>query len=175
MEASEKNSKKIFKYSLWIFGFILVSLALGYFRATDHGYLPNRFSAIPIQGLEENSPLVIEKGKPAIFYFWATWCTVCKANDPFLKASLSPLEERGITFISFDDGSVSPDELKAYLKEKNISYPVAIASSEVLKQFHISGFPTTVFADQEGKIRFVDAGIMNPISFWIRAYLIRIF
>lgn len=136
--------------------------------------LPNRLTAIPLKGLDGESPISTPKNQPAIFYFWATWCTVCKANDPLLKASLAPLKEKGIVFISFEEGSLPHDELMEYLKEKEVDYPVAIAGKEMLRQFQVSGYPTTMFIDRSGKIRFVDAGIMNPISFWIRAYLIQV-
>lgn len=171
------NRKTLFKYSIWVLGFLLFSLALGLFRGSDHGEIPSFATGIPIQGLEEDWDKNLKKaeGKPMVLYFWATWCTVCKANDPFLKASLSAMDDRGIYFLSWEEGGGSQEEVVAYLKEKNITYPVASAGSEILRGFQVTGFPTTIFVDSDRRVRFVDAGIMNPLSFWLRVYLLRFF
>lgn len=132
--------------------------------ATDNTNIPGNPS----------NPLNLKR-KPSVYYFWATWCGACKLNDPFLKTALKGLSDQGVHFLSLEEGRGSEEALTEFLVAKQIGYPVAIANRNTLEQFRVEAFPTTVFADAQGKVRFVDTGIMNPLSFWIRVYLLRLF
>jgi thiol-disulfide isomerase/thioredoxin len=168
--------KQALQYFYLFLGFIIISLGLGFFRGSDHGSVPSLANVNLIGSYSgKNGEEFIIAGQPSIYYFWATWCSACKANDPFLKVSLSPLSEKSINFLSFEEGNNTEQELNSYLSEKNIEYPVAMGSPELLRNFQVQAYPTTIFADDSGKIRFVDTGIMNPFSFWLRVYLLKLF
>jgi thiol-disulfide isomerase/thioredoxin len=166
------NQKVIIKYIIFFLGFIIFSMGLAFFRATDHGKSSEIDSKVWIQGSKSKDLL---EGQPTILYFWATWCSICKINDPFLKVSLAGIQSRGVNFISVEEGSKSKEELNQFLKVHNIDYPVLIMSSEQIQKFFVTGYPTTIFIDKDGIIRFVDSGILNPISFWLRLWVTKIF
>lgn len=160
------------KYLLLFVGFTFISLSLAFFRGSDHGTVPNLNGSIWIQGSEEKD---LKTKQATVFYFWATWCSVCKLNEPFLKIALSAIQDKNVNFVSIEEGSVPPTELKDFLKEKDIQFPVVVLPSKGIQDFNITGYPTTVFVDKNQNIRFVDSGILSPISFWIRLYITKIY
>ncbi|WCL50554.1 TlpA family protein disulfide reductase [Leptospira sp. GIMC2001] len=167
-----QTHKTIFKYFGIIIVFLIFSIFIAFFRATDHGNAPSLLGAKTVVGGELEEILIA--GKPTIYYFWATWCTVCKANEPFLKASAINHHERGFNIISLEEGHGNYEDLEKLVNEKEINYPLAMINAHILREFQIHSYPTTVFADKNGVIRFVDTGILNPISFWIRLRILRI-
>jgi thiol-disulfide isomerase/thioredoxin len=166
------NRKTILKYTLFFIGFIILSISLAFFRAADHGKSAELDSGFWIQGSQSENLLA---SQPTILYFWATWCSVCKVNNPFLKVSLAGIQSKGVNFISIEEGSKSKEDLILFLKEHNIEYPVLILPAENIQKFFVTGYPTTIFIDKHGMIRFVDSGILNPISFWLRLWITKVY
>lgn len=94
-----------------------------------------------------------QRGKVVFLNFWATWCTVCKAEMP-LKESLyekmqgKPFQMFGILYRD------NPRNLKAYFQKHKISSPTLINMDDaVSKAFGITGVPETFIIDKEGIVR----------------------
>ncbi|NCN08939.1 MAG: redoxin domain-containing protein [Leptospira sp.] len=160
------------KYLMLFIGFTVISLGLAFFRGSDHGTTPKLNDSLWVQGSES---IDLKPNQPTVFYFWATWCSVCKLNEPFLKFALSAIQDRAVNFVSIEEGSVSPSELKDFLKDKDIQFPVVVIPSNRIQEFNVTGYPTTIFVDKNHTIRFVDSGILSPISFWIRLYITKLY
>jgi thiol-disulfide isomerase/thioredoxin len=216
MEDDKKaRLKPWIKYSIYFGIFVGVSFLLAFFRAADHGSLPDftgyqilqksqstnsahLYSSLPIVGSESSDlnfgrrdeasssyysgEITTQNRKegtsssPTVLYVWATWCSVCKLNDKFLGASLPFLAKTSIRFLSIEEGATySEQEMQAYLDRSSLEYPVLMAKGSLLSDLRIAAYPTTIFADSSGKIRFVDTGLMNPISFWLRVCFISLF
>lgn len=150
--------------------FFSTTLGFAYFKARDTS------PSIPIETLattptEANS----WKGHPKVVYFWATWCTVCKAYAPILEANLKFLP-KDTMFLSVLESEDS-DEMKEMFANlsKDSSRPLYTADYRMLKEWRVSAYPTTLFLNGEGKVVFADSGILSPIGFWIRTFLLRFF
>lgn len=65
-------------------------------------------------------------GKVLVINFWATWCPPCKEEMPELTRLQRELGDRGVQFIGIavDD----PDEVRAYLAENPVNYPILIGA-----------------------------------------------
>jgi thiol-disulfide isomerase/thioredoxin len=110
--------------------------------------------------------------KPKVVYFWATWCGVCKAYSYLLRENIKMLGKDTV-FISIVEDEQSK-ELQQYLVDHKIQYPVFSGNYEMLKDWGISAFPTTVFLNAKDEVVFFDTGIISPISFWFRSLLMKV-
>lgn len=102
-------------------------------------------------------------GKIVVLNFWATWCGPCRLEMPTLQA----LHERSDTGdvvvlgLSTDVGSAGP--IRAFLDEREITYPVGRATREHKQAFGgIGGIPTTFIIDGGGVIQHRVVGYFAP-------------
>ncbi len=93
------------------------------------------------------------RGKVVFINFWATWCTVCKAEMSY-KAKLykkmqgKPFQMLGILFRD------NPRNLVDYFKEITVSAPTLISpDNEAARLYGITGVPETFIIDKEGIVR----------------------
>jgi thiol-disulfide isomerase/thioredoxin len=93
------------------------------------------------------------RGKVVYINFWATWCTVCKAE----MASKEKLKEmmRGKPFqmlgILFRD---NPRNLASYFDNVSVRIPTLISPEDKAAALYgITGVPETFIIDKEGIIR----------------------
>lgn len=100
--------------------------------------------------------------KVVLVNFWATWCPPCIAEIPDLIELQNQYEgQLQIIGLSVEEGSA--DEVKRFVQEKKINYPVAIASGELLRNFGgVFGLPTTFLLDTDGGVVQKHIGPINP-------------
>ncbi len=110
-------------------------------------------------------------GKPLVIYFWASWCGICKTYSPVLAMNLKLLPSDSI-FISVEEGEATPKEREALIRDLS-QFPVFRGNYHLLHEFDVQAFPTTVFLNGNRDILFSDTGIISPVGFWLRGFLLR--
>jgi thiol-disulfide isomerase/thioredoxin len=111
----------------------------------------------------DGKPLTLAalQGKVVLLNFWATWCGPCRAEIPDLVA----LQERyngrlQILGLNVDDEEA---DIKQYVRETGINYPVAMTSNDVRIQFGgIPALPTSFILDTEGRVVQKHVGLWSP-------------
>jgi thiol-disulfide isomerase/thioredoxin len=107
-------------------------------------------------------------GKPVMLFFWAHWCSDCKAEAPFLTQMphdlvvIAPTQHYG--YIGATE-NVPPMEETEYIdKVRQQFYPnLAVPlSEENFKMYGASTTPTIVLIDRKGIVRLYHPGVMNP-------------
>jgi thiol-disulfide isomerase/thioredoxin len=90
-------------------------------------------------------------GKPVLLVFWATWCPHCNEAVPEINGIQSRLSGRlRILAIDFME---SRGKVKAFMKAKDVSYPVLLDSNgKVARQYNVLGIPTYILLDKEGRV-----------------------
>ncbi len=97
------------------------------------------------------------RGRPLALAFWAPWCQVCAAQSGNLSRVARWAGDRGrVVSVAAAYGDVS--EVRAYMKEHEVAYPVLLGDDETLRAFHVEAFPTVYFLDAEGRIKRSVAG-----------------
>lgn len=97
------------------------------------------------------------RGQPVLLTFWATWCSACRGQMPYLQAAF---EEKGqeVKFIAIDVGEGS-GTVKQYIEDMGLSFTVALdRSRSVASDYNIRYFPTTFLVDEQGVIRDMRLG-----------------
>jgi thiol-disulfide isomerase/thioredoxin len=93
------------------------------------------------------------KGKVVLLDFWATWCGPCRESIPHLVKLYKTYRENGLEVIGMNVDRGDMDAVRRFVKSMDIPYPIVITPEQVSRDFAVTGLPTTVFIDKEGKVR----------------------
>ncbi|GIW42977.1 MAG: hypothetical protein KatS3mg077_0259 [Candidatus Binatia bacterium] len=91
-----------------------------------------------------------------LLFFWATWCAACKAS---LAELMAFAETRGVQVVAISDEP--REELDRFFQSYQGAFPSVVAADEFRKAFvayGISGTPTFVLVDPEGRVSAVHVG-----------------
>lgn len=117
------------------------------------------FTATDVEGKTISSADL--RGKVVLVNFWATWCGPCRIEIPDLIALQAKYRDQLVVLgISEDDGDVSL--VKKFAAERNINYPLVMATPELRKLFpEMMALPTTFVLDRDGKLVQKTVGLLN--------------
>ncbi|EMI71651.1 TlpA family protein disulfide reductase [Leptospira noguchii] len=162
--------KKIYNVSFWILLFLVITISLSFFKASDLKPSISLNEMKTFEGTNYDS-----KDQITVVYFWATWCGVCSTNLPLVKWYSHLLENSSrFSFISVEEGE-NLKELNQYIIENNLKFKVIPANVSFLKEWKIDSYPSFVILDRSGRVRFADSGMMNPFSFFLRIWIVYFF
>ena len=100
------------------------------------------------------------EGKPVFLNFWATWCGSCKMEMPDMELLQKSLGEK-IEILGVNQGE-SPAHVEAFVRDNGYSWTfLADADQEVGNLYRVSGYPTSVFINAEGRITGRRVGMMT--------------
>ncbi len=98
-------------------------------------------------------------GKPAILYFWATWCPQCRVQREVMNTLSREWDDRvRIAALTVDDDVPS---VQRYLKAHSSLSHELRASAELLQHFGVEGLPTLVVIDANGRVQSVSSGLTD--------------
>jgi thiol-disulfide isomerase/thioredoxin len=107
-------------------------------------------------------PLASLKGKVVLVNFWATWCTACREEIPWMIGFQQKYASQGFTILGVamdDDGKKVVDpfvESKRFNvdgQQVAMSYPIIIGNYDLAAKFGgLIGLPTTIVISRDGKV-----------------------
>ena len=92
------------------------------------------------------------RGYVLVMDFFATWCIPCKESIPHLNSLRQKYGKQGLQVlgVSVDEGG--DREVKSFIAERRISYPVAIAGEETQNDYGLRSIPTVYVINKKGQI-----------------------
>lgn len=105
--------------------------------------------------------------QPVLVHFWATWCSVCRA------------EQGSINAIAHDDASVitvamqsgKPNEVARHMQQQGIDFPVLNdPDGSIARAWGVHAVPASFIIGTDGKIRFVEVGYTTEIGLRVRRW-----
>ena len=112
--------------------------------------------ALPLEGL---------KGQVVLVNFWATWCPPCRAEMPGFEKVYQARHGDGFTVVGVSIDEASRGQVASFLRDHGITYPVAMATPEVVATFGgVSSFPTSFLIDRQGRVRYTVTGIFAEVT-----------
>ncbi len=110
------------------------------------------------------------RGRPVALAFWAPWCQVCAAQSGNLSRVSRWAGDRGrVVSVAAAYGDVG--EVRAYMKEHEVTYPVLLGDDDTVRAFRVEAFPTVYFLDEQGRIKRSVAGYTTTAGLLARLLL----
>ncbi len=98
------------------------------------------------------------KGQVVLINFWASWCGPCRQEMPILDQLYRSYQAAGFTLLGVNVEPNAADAEK-FLKGTPVTFPILLdPKSTVSKLYEVSGMPSTIIVDRDGKIRYVHHG-----------------
>lgn len=93
------------------------------------------------------------RGKPVLINFWATWCSRCRSEMPYIQGIYEEWSEEGLVVLAINLGE-SSSQVEEFMQNHNLSFTVLLdTKQDVAQRYNIIGIPTTFFIDKDGIIR----------------------
>ena len=94
------------------------------------------------------------RGKVVLVNFWATWCPPCRVEMPGFQAVYQEKRDRGFVVLGISTDAGGSDRVRTFLRDRQITYPVAMATPSVVRDFGGANvLPTSFLIDRQGRIR----------------------
>lgn len=90
------------------------------------------------------------KGYVLVMDFFATWCIPCKESIPHMNSLNRKYSKQGLQIlgVSVDEGGVR--EVKDFIADRKIAYPVAIAGEDLQTEYGLRSIPTIYVINKKG-------------------------
>ncbi len=98
------------------------------------------------------------KGKIVLVNFWATWCGPCVGEMSLLATTYEKYKAQGVEILAVSTDEASDHgRVKEFAEGQRLPFPV-LYDDGVARRFGVNGYPTTVFIDRQGNVRYEEAG-----------------
>ena len=114
-----------------------------------------RMPAVALRTLD-GSPVTREslEGKVVLVNFWATWCPPCRFEMPGFQRVYEAHRDEGFVILGISTDGAGERSVREFLRERGITYPVALATSRVVNDFGgVQALPTSFLIGRDGRIR----------------------
>ena len=102
------------------------------------------------------------QGKWVIVNYWATWCGTCMKELPDLVDMHESNKDKDIVVVGVNFESIGNDQLKAFVDEQSIPYPVFRSEPVPVTAIgKVPALPTTYIIDPEGKVVAGEVGLVS--------------
>jgi thiol-disulfide isomerase/thioredoxin/Flp pilus assembly protein TadD len=98
------------------------------------------------------------RGKVVILDFWATWCAPCRKTMPLVEKFYTQSRPEGVLLFGMNVWERSPDKVKPFIEKAGYHFPILRGTNEIASAYNVSGIPTLVVIDKQGKIAYRHIG-----------------
>lgn len=153
---------------------LVLGLWLGISAYQTRKHFPSGAAAAPVFTLADLSgrevSLADYRGRKVVLHFFATWCGVCKAELPSIRAVQRGLDEDEVLLAIVADAE-DAEHVRRFATEHELSYPVLLASDEVLRAYAVDRFPTNYYLNGDGSVSSSSTGLSTWLGMTARLFL----
>jgi len=167
----QETKKKLISWFGQSLIFIGIFLAITWWQqkdmlATSSDAIAPSFSLVNMQNdVMQFQPA--SQTQKTLIYFFAPWCSICHASIDNIEAIKQSADGK-INFYAVALDWKSKDEVKAFLKDHNLSMPILLGTQQTQEAFKIRGFPSYYVIDRNGHLQSKDMGYTTELGMRIR-------
>lgn len=106
------------------------------------------------------------RGKVVLLNFWATWCTPCRVEMPWLVDFYDRYRASGLEIVGVAVDDDARDKVAAFVSAKNVNYTIVLKDEHVADAYGGLRFlPQTFFIGPDGKIIKQSYGVRGKDDF----------
>ena len=104
------------------------------------------------------------RGKSVLINFWATWCSPCVYEMPYIQQVYNEWSGNGLVVVAINVGD-SPSQVGEFMQSQGLSLPVLLdRGRSIAQKYNIQYFPSTFFIDKDGIIQEVKVGAFSSAA-----------
>lgn len=92
------------------------------------------------------------RGYVLVMDFFATWCIPCREAIPHLNTLNQKYGKQGLQVLGVSVDDTGERQVKSFLTDRRVSYPVAIAGEEMQTDYGLRSIPTIFVINKKGVI-----------------------
>ncbi|HEY0970274.1 MAG TPA: TlpA disulfide reductase family protein [Gemmatimonadales bacterium] len=115
----------------------------------------------------EGEPVTLDslRGQVVLLNFWATWCPPCRVEMPGFQDVYEERRGEGFVVLGVSTDAAGRRPVVDFLREKGITYPVAMANGEIVNAYGGARvLPTSFLIDRDGLIRHEVRGYFSEVA-----------
>jgi peroxiredoxin len=98
------------------------------------------------------------RGKVVMINFWATWCDPCAKEMPHLLKMYEKYKQGGFELLAISvDSKQDRYKVPLFAEKHRLTFPV-LYDEGVAELYSVEGYPTNIFIDKQGNVRFKQFG-----------------
>jgi thiol-disulfide isomerase/thioredoxin len=153
--------------------FAAFALWLGVISGAAVAQEPPDFPEITLMTMDGSGKVGLDdfRGRPVLLSFWASWCGPCRIELPELQELYTELAGDGFVLltVNLDD---SPRLAARFMEQIGLSVPVYRMPRGQVALIGVSGLPTNILIDREGRPVKIYAGYSPDLAKEIRGLVL---
>lgn len=106
--------------------------------------------------------------QPVLVHFWATWCSICRAE----QGSIAAIAQDHPNVITVAMRSGTPEAVSRHMHEQRIDFPVVNdRDGSISSAWGVHAVPASFIITPDGQIRFVEVGYTTGVGLRLRLWL----
>lgn len=149
------------RYALYLVAFFIFAAIVNWFQAPKA--TAEKITSLELLTLDgKPSTLQTAAGKKTVLYFFAPWCTVCKASIDALNMFAGSDVQAVAVGLDYEN----PRELAAF--QSRLDVPILAGAPQLGRRFNIDKYPTVYIIDGNGQTRHTMVGYASRFGIWVR-------
>lgn len=116
------------------------------------------YTAATLEG--EQVTLESMRGRVVLLNLWATWCTPCRMETPYLQSVYEDHRDRGFEIVGISmDTQDAADDVEMFVDEYEVTYTILHdPRMRGMELYQVLGLPATFLIDRQGILRWMRYG-----------------
>jgi peroxiredoxin len=164
------NVRALFRHrrtsaALQILALIALWFAVSAYQTRRHvghgGTNAPAFTLVDLSGKQVS--LEAFRHKKVVLHFFATWCGVCKAELPSVRALVRGLDDDEV-LVGIAADSDDREALRRFAREHELEYPILLGTDAVLRAYGVDRYPTNYYVNGDGSVSSSSVGLSTLLG-----------
>lgn len=162
MPAPREILRKAGRGVLYLVAFFVFAAIVNWFQAPKgSGEKIQSLDLVTLDG--KPSTLKTAEGKKTVLYFFAPWCTVCKASIDALNMFAGSEKVQAVAVgLDYENRG----ELAAF--QNRLDVPILAGPPNLGRRFKIDKYPTVYILNGDGSVAHTMVGYASRVGIWVR-------